>query len=97
MSDSQNLFDALENYNLLQIDHLLSTTKTDVNAKNKNDDTALMIAIKSRMPRIVEKLLKHSKIDVNAKNLNGLNALFLAVQFNTPDIMEMLLDLREEV
>ncbi len=51
----------------------------DVNAKNENDDTALILAAGSGATEVVKILIK-TGADVNAKNENGDTALILAAE-----------------
>ena len=88
-----------------QANLLLSLDEIEVNTKNSEDETALILAIKSQAAEIVKSLLQREKLEiksknskrgreklkVNAKDSKGWTALMLAVKGNCIDIIHELL------
>ncbi len=64
---------------------------SDINARNYNGKTALMLAAKYGRTEIVRLLLAESDIDVNLKSLKGKTALIIAAQYNHKEIVQLLL------
>lgn len=68
----------------------LLETKVDVNARTKDEETALMLAVDGGHMDCVKALLE-AGADVNAKNKNGWTALMAAVAKNNVDCVKVLL------
>ena len=71
--------------------HLIRKWEAEVNLKNEDGLTALMIASLSGQCAIV-KLLLENKADVNQQNINGWSALMLACREGHLKIVEMLVE-----
>ena len=69
----------------------LSVWPVDVNAKDVDDLTALMLAALQGHTHIVDRLLAVPGIDVNAKDVDGLTALIVAAARGNTDSVERLL------
>lgn len=69
---------------------LLMKSGADVNAKNRNSYSALMIAASKGMTRIVDFMIK-LKVDVDHLNSKGQSALNIAIIFNHRDIVVSLI------
>jgi len=76
----------------IEIVKLLLDKGANVNAKDKRDGTALMIACVKGYQTIVELLLDNKGADVNAKNNKGDNALMFTSMTGYQTIVELLLD-----
>lgn|GEM_PF-944619 len=61
------------------IDELLDR-HIDVNIQDVNGDTVLMLAIKLRLPRVIDQLIQYPDIDLNISNNDGKTALMLAYE-----------------
>jgi ankyrin repeat protein len=70
---------------------LLAADGIDVNVRDKNGKTALMLAVEFNNQQIIPMLLAANGIDVNVKDNNGKTALMLAVKCNNQQIIPMLL------
>ncbi|XP_015514385.1 ankyrin repeat, SAM and basic leucine zipper domain-containing protein 1 isoform X1 [Neodiprion lecontei] len=70
---------------------LLISANGNVNATNKYNETALMLACKEDKSEVVKELLKHVD-NVNFINNEGKSALFYAVLANKPEILKILLE-----
>jgi ankyrin repeat protein len=68
---------------------IIESGKANLNAKDHNGKTPLMVAASNGYKDIIESLLAHNA-DVNAKDLTNWTALHSAVQFGQVDIVEML-------
>lgn len=63
----------------------------DINARNKNKMTALMVAaMYNHNPDVIDALVKHGA-DINAKNHKGNTALIFASMMNDPEVVRALL------
>lgn len=71
------------------IERALLAKGADVNAKNKNDGTALMAAAKNGHNEVVQVLLSKGA-DVNAENKYGRTALMYATDWGHKEIVELL-------
>ncbi|HTM63738.1 MAG TPA: ankyrin repeat domain-containing protein [Gammaproteobacteria bacterium] len=67
---------------------------TDVNATNKDNNTALIMAAAYGRTTIAQLLLTASNINVNAANVDGYTALSKAAQCGHQDIVELLLNFK---
>ena len=63
----------------------------DVNDRNKEGKTALMFAVESDVPEVVQVLLD-AGADANVKDKQGVTALMLAVKNSLPDVVQILLE-----
>lgn len=79
-----------ENQRIVEI--LLSQNDTDLNSKDRYENTALMIAIDSKSFSIVETLLKQPGIDLNSKGISGSTALMKAIDKNCFNIVQQLVE-----
>ncbi|XP_012235574.1 ankyrin repeat, SAM and basic leucine zipper domain-containing protein 1-like [Linepithema humile] len=75
---------------------LLIQSEANVNATNKQRETALMYACKSQDMEFVAELIKHVK-DINVCDSDGRTALSYAVIANKPDIVKILLDHKADI
>ncbi|KAH7072874.1 hypothetical protein BKA63DRAFT_544167, partial [Paraphoma chrysanthemicola] len=77
---------------------LLETDKVnvDVNAKDNNGETPLLLAARNGDEDII-KLLLNAKVDVNAKNNSGETPLSLATREGDEDVIKLLLDAKVDV
>lgn len=71
--------------------HRILENITDVNAQDKDGDTALMLAAVGNHLDLVKALLKHPNIDLNVQDFDKDTALHFAVIENHPAIVEELL------
>lgn len=74
-----------------EIEMLLSTKNTKLDAKSDDGETLLMAAIKSENYKIARLLLKSKKVDIDSQNEWGETALILAVTRCFVDIVRLLL------
>lgn len=74
------------------IDAHLKHDNQDVNAKDNNGTTALMVASKKSNLKVVDELLKHHKSDVNAKKEDGATALMMASDAGHVEVIYKLLN-----
>jgi ankyrin repeat protein len=77
--------------NKLNIVTQLLDNKAEVNAKNINGNTSLILAAQHNYPKIVTELLKNGA-DVNIQNDNGITALMDAAALGNLEIIKILLD-----
>lgn len=78
LHEYRNDLNAQKEYMLI-IDELLDR-RIDVNIQDINGDTALMLAIKLKLPRIIDQLIQNPDIDLNITNNDGKTALILAYE-----------------
>jgi len=64
----------------------------DINKKNDDGDTPLIIACKNNNKDLVECLLMDNRIDINKKSDYGINPLMVTCYFKNKEIMDYLLD-----
>jgi ankyrin repeat protein len=64
---------------------------TDYNLKDREGNTALMLACKYNQLALVKLLLQQANIDVNIKNDHGLSAVDYAVKYGTVPLLQVLL------
>ena len=91
----QNLIDAAKRGDLAIVQLLLSKV-ADVNAKNDNGTTALIVASQAGHLNVVQALLAKGA-DVKAKRNDGVTALILASSEGHLDVVRMLLNKRADV
>lgn len=70
---------------------LLMNEKANINATNKQRQTALMYACSSQDSEFVEELLKYDR-NINACDIRKQTALMYATKANKPDIVKLLID-----
>jgi ankyrin repeat protein len=75
---------------------LLIGARADLNGKDSDGKTAVMLAVNSGFADIV-KMLVNAKADVNVKEKNEKTALMLAVIAGKPDIVKLLIAAGAEV
>lgn len=92
--DRTALMLALEKGNVGVAKLLAAHPGTDINIKDKNDETALMYALENNFTEIASSLLKRP-VDVNAQDFIGRNALMLALEKGNTEIASLLLQLHE--
>ena len=63
----------------------------DLNARDRNGDTALLMAIRRGRRDFVEAIMRHD-VDINVRDKNGENGMTRAAHMNRPDIMLLLLN-----
>lgn len=85
----KELWEAVKNGELSTVKKALKDECANVNQRNANDETMLMIAAQQGNGDIVSLLLKNGA-DTNLKNKEGLTALELAKQNNHEEIIETL-------
>ncbi len=76
------------------LEFLLGSTNFDINTKDKDGNTALMLAVRYNNTNSVNVLLNYYKKkleDINVKNNNGETALTLAIRYNNKDIIKHIL------
>jgi ankyrin repeat protein len=82
-----------ENENIVKlIELLLSHKNILINAQNRDNDTALIMASFNGNSHICQLLINHKNIDVNIINNAGITALMVAVQYENYDICKLLLN-----
>ena len=87
--NEENFFKAAEDGDMMAINGFISAG-INVNAKNKDDDTALTAAAAKGNTKVIGALLRGGA-DVNAPGRNGWTALLLALQEEHPDVVDLLL------
>jgi ankyrin repeat protein len=65
--------------------------KININAQNKDKDTALLLAVKGRQKEITDILLSVKKIDVNLQDAAGNSVLHYACKYDDRKLVEKLL------
>jgi len=88
------LLDSLENdiCDVEEISRLIGNIHDkDINKKDRNDSTILILAVRKRLLDIVKLLLENICIDVNIQDNNGFTALIWATLLKLPDIVRLLL------
>ncbi len=84
------LFEAVKwNFNVKKVRSLIQQ-RADVNARNSDDRTPLMIAAARDKSAIVQELLEH-KADAHSATAKGFDALMLAAYFNANKSVKLLL------
>ena len=74
------------------IRELLACKDIDVNAQDRDGETALMMACgRGYNPSVLRELLKHKEVDVNVRANNGRNAMMIAAVENCDGAVKMLL------
>ncbi len=63
----------------------------DLNARDKNGNTAILLAIAKGRRDFVEAIMRHD-VDINVRDNNGENGMTRAAHKNRPDIMLLLLN-----
>ena len=89
-NNQQQLIQAAKYGNIEEVKKLL-THGTNINAKDKNGDTALILATYEGNLEVVKLLVDHGA-DVNIKDKHGWTALMTAAQNDWPEITKILLD-----
>lgn len=82
-------------FKLLKINHIseiLLQNGVDITIVDKNQETLLMLAVKSHDLLDLVKLLVKYNIDINAQNNIGATALLIAIQYKFFDAAEFLID-----
>ena len=64
----------------------------EVNAADKDGNTALIWAAANGEVEAVKELLRNEKVDVNAANKNGYTALILAAANGKVEVVKVILD-----
>ncbi len=86
----QELMDAVDMRDYKLVETALEK-HIDINVRNGDGDTALMVATRHYEVKMVEFLLKN-KADVNARNANGETALMIAAQNGDNDVIKALFE-----
>ena len=81
-----------ENPDLELIKDILEYSVIDINSKNSDSQTALIVAARNGREKCVELLLKHPGIDVNLQTIMGNTALMLAAYYGKEKAVELLLN-----
>jgi hypothetical protein len=84
---------AIERNDKEMVELLLKSKGIDVNTRGKNEDTAIIMAVKYQTQDIVELLLNTGKVNVNAKDDYGRSAIMVATDKGNQDIVAMLLEI----
>jgi ankyrin repeat protein len=87
--NEESFFKAAADSDVMAVNGFISAG-INVNAKNKDDDTALTAMAAQGNAKVVDALLRGGA-DVNAKGRNGWTALLLALQEGHPDVVDILL------
>lgn len=82
------LHQAVRDCDLSKINTLIAK-KVDVNARDEEGMTPLLIAVQGNNYAVVETLIQ-AKADVNAQDEKGNSALFYAIVFGTPEYFDLL-------
>lgn len=84
---------AIERNDKEMVELLLKSKGIEVNARGKNEDTAIIMAVKYQNQDIVELLLNTGKVNVNAKDDYGRSAITVATDKGNQDIVAMLIQI----
>ncbi len=89
--NTQNLLRAINKKDWFEILDLLNEGNLDINVKDKDGRTALILAVEHKHISIVDSLRKYKNIDINVKDKNDRTALMLAVEHKHVSIVNSLL------
>lgn len=92
----QNMVDAINSKDVEQLKKLIDEG-ADINAVNKDGETALHLATRVAQSSSVVQMLLDAGADVNAKNNNGSTALMLAADYSGNETVKVLLDAGADV
>lgn len=84
------LFQSVKNGNLAKI-NIAIAKGADIQAKDKNGNSVLMLACKQETPRVAKFLVYSTQINVNSQNHNGDTALIIAARNGNSAIVRFLL------
>ena len=68
----------------------------DINIKDENGKTPLILALENSRPEIINRILD-LKSDVNVKDNEDNTPLIIALQYSTPEIIHRILDLKPDI
>lgn len=88
---NEELFTAIKRGRIERVEELLRQN-VDINRRDSNKYTALMLAVQHKNTKILRLLLAHNFPDVNLQNQEGFTALMLAVENNNLEAVQILLD-----
>ncbi|KAL9617060.1 MAG: hypothetical protein Q9160_008133 [Pyrenula sp. 1 TL-2023] len=91
--DRTPLMMAIHHGNPWMVYKLLGHSNVDVNARDRNGQTALILAARNGSYEIAEQLLENEKLEKNAADLRvKRTALICAAEYNQPMVVKLLLD-----
>ncbi|ORX45751.1 ankyrin [Piromyces finnis] len=89
----KRLIQAVEENNIEYVNHLLNSKKSiNLNYKNRNSYTPLLLAIKLGNREEIIRLLLNNKLNINYKTKENESALHLAIQKYNLDIIQLLIE-----
>ena len=82
---------AVESQATETVKSLLQREKLEMNSKNSNGWTALMLAVKGNYTGIIHEMLRHKNINVNVKTTEGKTALQIAYEAGHTEVVKSFL------
>ena len=86
-----NLHDATNNGSLVEVERLINTEGTDVNANNQEGNTTLLCAIFNNDNEVIDSLIT-AGADINASNSLGFTLLYYAIDNGKIEIVRKLIE-----